>query len=209
VVSRLRRFPHSLHYGRGRVLMSELRKLRVRLLHPDARIEFGPGTYLGPGFSLEIPGRGTFVTGERVEFRRGFRAEVAGEGRIVLGAGTICTYDVLMQCTTSIDVGERCMFGQSTIVVDGQHRFRDITRPMLEQGYDFEPITIGDDAVITSKCTIMTSVGERAFIAANAVLTRPAPPHCVLGGVPARVLDYFGPPGGEPEGWSRPASSQA
>jgi abequosyltransferase len=198
----LRWLPFNLAYGRGRILMSELRKARVRLLHPGATIEFGPGTYLGPGFGLEIPHSGTFITGERVEFRRGFHAEISGEGRISIGSGTICTYNVLMQCTTSIEIGERCMFGQSTIVVDGQHRFRDITKPMLAQGYDFEPITIGDDAVITSKCSIMTSVGKRAWIAANAVLTRPAPPYCVMGGVPARVLDYFGPPGGEPEGFT-------
>ena len=189
------------------LLMSELRKAWVRLLHPGAHIEFGPHTYVGPGFSLQIPESGTFITGEGVQFRRGFRAEVSGNGRIVLGAGTICTYNVLMQCTTSIEVGERCMFGQSTLVVDGQHRFRDITKPMLEQGYDFEPITIGDDAVITTKCSIMTSVGERAFIAANAVLTRPAPPFCIMGGVPAKVLDYYGPPGGEPEGFVSRASA--
>lgn len=195
----LRWLPYRVAYGRPALLMSELRKLRVRLMHPAAHIEFGAGTYAGPGFSLQILGPGTFITGENVEFRRGFRAEIAGDGRIVFGAGSVCTYDVLMQCTTSIAVGERCMFGQSTIVVDGQHRFRDLSRPMLEQGYDFAPVTIGDDATITSKTSIMASVGERAFVAANAVVTREIPPYTVVGGVPARVLDYFGPPGGEPD----------
>ena len=41
-----------------------------------------------------------------------------------------------MQCTTRMDIGERVMFGQTTLVVDGNHRFRDLTKPMLEQGYD-------------------------------------------------------------------------
>jgi acetyltransferase-like isoleucine patch superfamily enzyme len=105
---------------------------------------------------------------------------------------------VLVQCSTTIDIGERCMFGQSTIVVDGQHRFRDLEQPMLEQGYDFTPIRIEDDATITTKCTIMASVGRRAFVAANAVVTRPVPPFTIVAGVPAKVIDYFGPPGGEP-----------
>src|SRR6058998_3182213 len=108
--------------------MSDLRKVWVRLLHPGATIRFGAGTYLGPGFSLEIPHSGTFITGERVQFRRGFRAEVTGSGRIVIGSDSVCTYNVLMLCTTSIEIGERCGFGQSTVVVDGQHRFRDISK---------------------------------------------------------------------------------
>jgi len=200
LLRRLRRLPNRLAYGRTLILMSELRKLRVRLIHPDATIRFGSGTYLGPGFSLQIFGNGTFVTGERVEFRRGYRAEIVGPGRITFGTGSICTYDVLMQCSTSIEVGERCMFGQATIVVDGQHRFRDLDRPMLDQGYDFTPITVGDDATITSKTTIMASVGQRAFVAANAVVTKPVAPFTVVGGVPAKVLDHFGPPAGRPEG---------
>jgi acetyltransferase-like isoleucine patch superfamily enzyme len=178
--------------------MSAIRKRWVILRHPRADIRFGPGTYLGPGFSLHIPANGTFVTGPNVEFRRGFRAEVAGDGRITIGAGSVCTYYVLMQCTTSIDIGERAMFGQSTIVIDGNHRFRDLERPMLEQGYDFRPIRIEDDATITTKCSIMADIGRRAFVGANAVVTRPVPAFTVVAGVPARPIDYFGPPGLEP-----------
>ncbi len=70
---------------------------------------------------------------------------------------------------------------------------------MLEQGYDFNPLRIEDDAVITTKCTIMANVGKRAFIGANAVVTKPVPPYTVAVGAPARPIDYFGPPGEEPE----------
>ncbi len=197
----LRWLPYKIVFGRGRLLASELRKAWVKLCHPGAHIEFGPHVYLGPGFSLEIPSRGTFIAGRGAEFRRGFRAEIAGDGRIVIGAGSVCTYYVLMQCTTAIEIGERCMFGQSSIVVDGQHRFRDLTRPMLHQGYDFSPIRIGDDATITTKVTVMADVGERAFVGANAVVTKPIPPYTVAAGIPARVRDYFGPPGSEPPEW--------
>lgn len=185
-------------YGRGPLLMSALRKRWVVLRHPRARIEFAQHVHLGPGFSLHIPGSGTFIAGRGTEFRSGFRAEVGDNGRIVLGAGCVCTYNVLMQCSTSIEIGDRCMFGQSTIVVDGQHRFRDLDAPMLNQGYDYCPLRIGDDATITSKATVMADIGERAVVAANAVVTKPVPAFTVAGGVPARLLEYFGPPGGEP-----------
>jgi len=198
LLERMRWLPQRIGYGRGPRLMSWLRKRWVVLTHPQADIRFGRGVHVGPGFSLHIPGRGTFVAGDRVEFRRGFRAEVEGEGRISIGADSHITYYVLMQCTTSIDIGERCMFGQSTIVLDGQHRFRDVTRPMLEQGYDFTPLTLADDVTVTTKCTIMADIGTRTFVGANSVVSRPLPAYTVAVGAPARPIEYFGPPGGAP-----------
>lgn len=206
LAARIRRLPVSIGYFRGPFLMSRLRRWWISFRNPHATIRFGAGTYLGPGFSLHMPYGGTFVTGERVEFRRNFRAELGGpDARIELGTDCVCTYDVLMQCSTTISVGERCQFGQSTIVIDGNHRFRDLDRPMLEQGYDFTPIRIEDDATITTKCTIIADVGRRAFIGANAVVTRPVAPYTVAVGVPARPVEYFGPPESAPEGVAEPS----
>ena len=194
VLRRIRMLPVSIFYFRGPIWMSAMRKRWVLFRNPHVDIRFGPGTYLGPGFSLHAPWGGTFTTGELVEFRRGFRAELAGsDARITFGERSICTYDVLMQCTTSIDIGAHCMFGQSTIVVDGQHRFRDVDKPMLEQGYDFTPIVIEDHATITTKCSIMANVGTRAFIGANSVVTRPIEPFTVAVGAPAKAIDSFAP----------------
>jgi acetyltransferase-like isoleucine patch superfamily enzyme len=194
----LRWLPQRIGYGYAWKVGSWLRKQSILIRHPHANIRFGRGVYLGPGFSLFIPGEGSFIVGDRVEFRRDFRAEVSGRGRVTIGDEATFTYSVLIQCSTEIDIGPRCQFGQTTILVDGQHRFRDLSRPMLEQGYDFHPLRIEEDAVITTKCTIMADVGKRAFIGANAVVTKPVPPYTVAVGTPARPIEYFGPPGEEP-----------
>ena len=88
--------------------------------------------------------------------------------------------------------------GFNSSIYDGNHRFRDLTKPMLSQGYDFHRIKIEDDVTTTTKCTIMASIGTRSFVGANAVVTRDLPPYCVCVGAPARPIDYFGPPGQEP-----------
>ena len=97
--------------------MSKLRQRWIVARHPLAIIRFGRNVYVGPRFSLFIPEKGTFIVGDNVEFRRDFRAEVSGSGRITIGNGTRFTYSVLMQCTTSIEIGERCMFGQKALYV--------------------------------------------------------------------------------------------
>ncbi len=190
----------SVGYYRGIFLMSALRKRWVLIRNPQADIRFQGRVYLGPGFSLHMPKGGTFIVGPNVEFRRNFRAEIGPEGRVVIGAGSYLTYDVIITCNTSIQIGERCGLGQSTYVADGSHRYRDLDAPFLGQGYDYRSIRIEDDAQIHSKCTIVNSIGQRSVIGANAVVSRPIPPYCLAVGVPARVIEYFGPPGQEPDG---------
>jgi acetyltransferase-like isoleucine patch superfamily enzyme len=184
--------------GPGPWLMSWLRKRLVIWRNPQAHIEFRGPVYIGPGFSLHMPDGGTFIVGPGVEFRRGFRAEIGANGRVEIGAGCYFTYDPIISCDTSITFGVRCGIGQNAYIVDGSHRYRDLDKPFLAQGYDYTPLTIADDVQIHSKCTIVNSLGERAIIGANAVVTKPIPAYCVAAGVPARVLDYFGPPGEEP-----------
>src|SRR4051794_23968278 len=106
--------------------MSELRKRWVKLRNPNARIEFGPGTFCGPGFRLHMPYGGTFITGENVEFRRNFLGEVGPGGAVRSGSGSYLTYDVIITCSTTVTIGERCGLAQNTFFADGSHKFRDL-----------------------------------------------------------------------------------
>lgn len=196
--ARARRLPRDIGYIHGPRLASAVRKWWVKARNPHATIEFGEHCYLGPGFSLHVPFPATFIVGSRVEFRRGFRAELARGARVVIGDGTRFTYNVLIQCGRSVEIGHRCMFGQSSAIFDGNHRFRDLTRPMLDQGYDLRPVRMEDDAVVTTKCTIIASIGTRTFVGANSVVSHDLPPYVVAVGAPARAIDYFGPEGSEP-----------
>jgi acetyltransferase-like isoleucine patch superfamily enzyme len=166
--------------------------------------------YLGPRFSLHMPHGGSFIVGPGVEFRRGFRAELAtADTRITIGHGSVFTYDALLQCTTSIDIGAHCAFGQASLVVDGNHRFRDLDRPVFDQGYAFRPVVISDHAVISSKSTVVAaSIGERTYVSANTLVGRDMPPYCVVAGVPARIIDYFGPPEQRPRSVRAPAQQR-
>jgi acetyltransferase-like isoleucine patch superfamily enzyme len=196
--------------GPGPRLMSRLRKRWVIWRNPAAHIQFGDGVYLGPGFHLHMPHGGTFIVGNHVEFRRGFRGELGGPtSRITIGDGCYFTYDAILSADTTIEIGQRCGIGQNCYIVDGSHRYHDLDQTFLEQGYNYRSIHIDDDAQIHSKVTVVNSIGKRAIIGANAVITKPVPPYCVAGGVPAKVLEYYGPPGGEPPGWVPRSESSA
>ncbi len=183
-----------LRYRTGTKLASDLRKLVVKVTHRHARVEFQGSAYLGPGFHLNIPDAGQLIIGPGADFRRGFVCEISGGGRVTMGAGVTFTSHALIQCSTSIDIGNRAIFGQSVMMADGNHRYRDHTTHLLEQGYDFRPITIADNAIIMSKCTILHDIGEGAIVGAHTLVIRPVPAYTLVGGTPAKVLEYFGPP---------------
>ena len=149
---------------------------------------------MGPGFSLFIPDSGSFIVGRGVDFRRNFTCEIEADGRVEIGAGTVFTSNTLIQCSTLISIGRRCAFGQSTLIVDGYHRYGDADRHWTEQGHDFRPIRIGDGAAVSDKCTIQADVGEGAIVASGSVVNKAVPPYCLAVGAPARVVRYFGPP---------------
>jgi acetyltransferase-like isoleucine patch superfamily enzyme len=189
----LRELPWWARYQLGGRIASHARLLGIRATHLHTRVEFQRPVNIGPGFRLDIWDQGTLIVGPGVDFRRGFTCEIGGTGKVVIGAGCVFTSNALIQCSTSIEIGERCIFGQSVLIVDGQHRYVDPERHWLDQGYDFHPFKIGDGAGISDKCTVQAEVGERAMIASQSVVNRPIPAYCVAAGVPARVIRRFGP----------------
>jgi acetyltransferase-like isoleucine patch superfamily enzyme len=199
-----------MSYGGGARWRSRWRLRWQVFRNPRANIVFGRNVDAGPGFKIQAPWGGTLIVGDNVEFRRNVLFELWGpDTRVTIGDECHFTYDVIFQIGTTVVIGDRVQMGQNTIVVDGNHRYRDLTQKFLDQGFDFRPITIENDAVVLSKVTIVNDIGERAIVGANAVVTKPVPPFTVVGGVPARVIEYFGPPGLEPEGWEPAAEARA
>jgi acetyltransferase-like isoleucine patch superfamily enzyme len=193
------RLPWRLRYYTAAALASRWRRRLALMTHGHAEIAIDRTARLGPRFGLWIPQRGTLSIGPGCELRRDFFAEIHGEGRVEIGPQTVFTGQSALQISTTLTIGERCVLGIGTMIVDGNHRFRDHTKHTLDQGYDYRPIEIGDGALILSKCTIVASIGKGAVIGSNSVVTRPVPDYCLAAGAPARVIEYFGPPEDRPD----------
>ncbi|HVW81501.1 MAG TPA: acyltransferase [Mycobacteriales bacterium] len=196
----LRRLPWLVRYGYARRIAYRWRRAALLLIHNHLDVEIAKGVAIGPRFDLWMPAPATFHVGTGSEFRRDFFCEIGPGGRVEIGERVIFTSAALIQISTSLIIGRRAVFGQSVMIADGNHKFRDHTKHLLDQGYDFRPIEIGDNAIVTSKCTILNSIGEGAIIGAGSVVTKPIPAYCLAYGAPARVVEYFGPEELRPEG---------
>jgi acetyltransferase-like isoleucine patch superfamily enzyme len=194
-------------YDVGPRIASRVRQQWVKLRNPRADIRFGPGCRLGKGFALKAPWGGTFEAGSGCDFRRDFRAELFGpSSSIRIGEQCVFNYYSVVQCAGEVSIGDQVTFAFGSMVVDGSHRFRDSDRPMRDQGFDLKRIRIDDHVGVMAKATVIANIGERAFVGANSAVVDDIPAFTVAVGAPARVVDYFGPPGREPEGWEAKAA---
>lgn len=88
-------------------------------------------------------------------------------------------------------IGSYVMMGPNVTIITRNHRFDDLDKPMMFQGFEEEkPVVIGDDVWIGERVIILPGVhiGNGSIIAAGSVVTHDVPEYAVVGGVPARVL---------------------
>ena len=199
----LQTLPWRLRYLHAAGLASRWRRAMVLATHRHADVSIDKVVRLGPRFALWIPEPATFRSGPGCDFRRDFVCEVGPGGVVEIGAGTTFTSSALLQISTSLTIGKRAVFGQAVMIADGNHRFRDHTQHLLDQGYEFRPLTVGDGAIVMSKCTVLASLGKGAVVGAGSTVTRDVPDYCLAVGSPARVVDYFGPEELRPDGVER------
>lgn len=175
----------------GSSALSPLRERALLWRHRHAEIVLEGPVRFGPGFAVQIPGPCRLVIGAGVEFRRDCFIEMEWHSELRIGANTTFTRGAMIQCTHRIEIGARCLFANGAHVVDSKHRFRDPSVPMIEQGLDYAPLRIGDDVWVAAKATVGADVGDRAVIAAHAVVNRPIAARTFAGGVPARAIERF------------------
>jgi acetyltransferase-like isoleucine patch superfamily enzyme len=148
------------------------------------------------GEVLEMLREGRLELGENAHFEPNVWLTAPSPARIRIGAGSFLNMGVMVAAVELVEIGDHCMFANGSFITDGAHRFDDPEKPVPWQGFTTKgPTRIGDNVwcganvVVTSGVTI----GERAVIGANSVVTQDIPPRTIAAGVPAkpiREIDY-------------------
>jgi acetyltransferase-like isoleucine patch superfamily enzyme len=89
-----------------------------------------------------------------------------------------------------VTIGAGAQLGHGAVVVDFDHVFEDVERPIRVQPLTSAPVTIGDGARIGLGASILRGVrvGAGAIVDPRAVVTRDVPDGGHVGGVPAKPL---------------------
>lgn len=143
------------------------------------------------GNVLEALREGRLEVGEHTLLEPDVWLTAPGSARIRIGSGTFLNLGVMVAAQELVEIGDHCMLANGCFVTDGNHRFDDPQQPVPWQGFTSKgPTRIGDNVWMGANVVVTTGVtiGERAVIGANSVVTRDVPPRTIAAGAPAEVL---------------------
>jgi acetyltransferase-like isoleucine patch superfamily enzyme len=141
-----------------------------------------------------------------------------GDPVIVIDDNCHIGYGSILSAKNCIHLERDVLVGQQVLMVDHNHRYEDIMKPVVSQGItDGGTIRIGQGSWIGHGAAIMCSrgqltIGRNCVIAVNALVTRSIPDYSVVFGVPATIIRQYDP---EAQAWrmgpnkNRPARFQA
>ena len=158
------------------------------------KISLGDGCFLDDFAMLDAKGESNagITLGEGVFIERGTKV-YCKNGDIALGARANVSSFCTLYSNKSLTIGAGCMIGAYTYILSGgEYDWRDPT-PYAEQSgmCSKGPLAIGDDCWIGTRVTILDgaqSIGDRALVAACALVNKPVPARTIVGGVPAKAL---------------------
>jgi len=135
-------------------------------------ITIGAGTFIGRNSILSCK-NGDIVVGESANI--GFNCEIFSAARV--------------------ELGPRALLAAYCYIIGGDHDWKDVDRPVLEQGRRATGVTVGAGAWLGAGAKVLDgiTIGANAIVGAGAVVTADVPASAIAVGVPARVVGSRAP----------------
>jgi acetyltransferase-like isoleucine patch superfamily enzyme len=125
----------------------------------------------------------------------GSRITVNQGARLSLGSGYM-NHDCVIDCFTSITIGQGVVISERVVIRDADnHTIQSIATETASGQFSTEkpnmaPIVIQDHVWIGMNVMVLkgVTIGEGTVVAAGSVVNKDVPSHCLVAGVPAKVV---------------------
>ncbi|MDI6700053.1 MAG: acyltransferase [bacterium] len=133
--------------------------------------------------------KNSLVIGESCDIHPYSIIRVSG-GRIVFGNHCSLNSFSMVVSNGDIIIKDFVRIGPHTLIISGNHIFKDKDKKIFQQGVEGKGITIEEDVWIGSGVRILDGVrvGKGSIVAAGAVVTKDVPENVVVAGIPAKVI---------------------
>ncbi len=160
--------------------------------------ELGRGSRFEPQIIWHKP-KGIAI-GNNVIIKKRCRLEAINTGKapgvihLRIGDNTSFQQGCQLTAAQQVTIGKNVLIGSNVLITDNDHIYDHPTKPASAiRELHTAPVIIEDGCWLGFACVILkgVTIGERAVIGANAVVTSDIPPYSVAVGAPARVVRRF------------------
>ena len=150
----------------------------------------GRSVVLGRAVRFDVAPAAEVVLGDGCSLGARTRV-IVRSGRVRLGPGVTIGERVTIVAHAGVTIGAGAVLEEGAAIVDFNHVFDDVERPIRLQSLQSAAVTVGAGARIGLGASILAgvSVGERARVGPHAVVTSDVPAGVAVEGVPARAVD--------------------
>jgi acetyltransferase-like isoleucine patch superfamily enzyme len=136
----------------------------------------------GKSFTLEIDKRVDKITISDTLFRDYCAIRVRQNGILNIKKNVFFNSFCSINCRQSITIGENTIFGENVKIYDHNHKYNNNKFPIVDQGYNSESITIGDNCWIGSNVIILKGVhiGNNSIIGAGTIIYKNVPDNSLV-----------------------------
>lgn len=127
--------------------------------------------------------------GENVFVRQNVR--IVNIDKLFVGDGVHLGIDNMIQAGGGVELGDHVVLGPGVRIWSMNHKFDDMGKPIMDQGYEYKKVVIGAHCWIGAGAFIMPGavLGEGVIVSAGSVVGgKTVPPYKILAGNPARVI---------------------
>lgn len=119
----------------------------------------------------------------------GSRINVNQGAKLILGSGYL-NHDCVIDCFSSISIGHNVVVSERVVIRDSDNHVIETKGEAIGKQPVARPIVIEDHVWIGMNVIVLkgVTIGEGAVVAAGSVVNKDVPPHCLVAGVPARVV---------------------
>ena len=135
---------------------------------------------------VQVYGTRNIYIGENVLFFPEVHLETREGGAIKIDDGVVLSRGVHIVAFSQVTIGRGSMIGEYSSIRDANHN-RSESAAIRDAGHTARPVAIGAEVWIGRGVTVLggITIGDKATVGANAVVTKDVPHGIVVAGVPA------------------------
>lgn len=169
-------------------LLEDLRSHQSRFNYLNFLLSELPGEF-GVKVRSLVLGKFFKSTGKGVRILQG--ARFFEPENLTVGDGVWIGIDNILQATAGLSIGDHTILAPGVKIWTIDHPFQSPYEPIIKQGWEYKPVTVGANVWIASNVCVMPGVEipDGCIVSAGSVVcVKKYSPYSIIAGNPARVI---------------------